>query len=178
MQHHLSSKHHQPATMSCPGGDFTKSFVSYGALLPHVESGACPPGMTRDRLNRLMIVRKDTRHYITNPDRLIEGPLDGRYEPPSPVETWATERSWNGEAYECFLCGWTFETLGRLNKHLQSPRHADKVYRCPKADCRAEFSRLSGLCQHVEGGTCGVTRFRRVRSVMDSLMRGVNALTM
>jgi hypothetical protein len=171
------SKHHLPATVRCPGRGCSKSFVSYGALVLHVESGACPSGMTRDRLNRL-VVRRDTRHYITNPDRLIEGPLDGRYEPPAPVETWATELSWNGEEYECFLCGGTFETLARLNKHLQSPRHADKIYRCPKPDCRTEFRTLSGLCQHVEGGTCGVRTFRRVRNVMDSLTRGFNALTM
>jgi len=131
--------------------------------------------MTRDRLNRL-VIRKDTRHYTTNPDRLIEGPLDGRYEPSLPAETWATERSWNGEEYECLLCGWTFETLARLNKHLQSPRHADKIYRCPKPDCRAEFRTLSGLCQHVEGGTCDVRTFRGVQNVMDSLTRGFNAL--
>jgi hypothetical protein len=134
--------------------------------------------MTRDRLNRL-VVRKDTRHYITNSGQLIEGPLDGRYELPLPVETsWATERLGNGEEYECFLCGGTFETLARLNKHLESPRHADKIHRCPKPDCRAEFRTLGGLCQHVEGGTCGVRTLRRVpgRNVMDSLTRGFNAL--
>ena len=132
--------------------------------------------MTRDQLNRL-VVRRDTPNYITIRERLIDGPLDGRYEPPPPTDTWATERSWNGEAYECFLCGGTFETLARLNKHLQSPPHAQKIYRCPKSDCRTEFATLSGLYQHVEGGTCGVRVFRQVRDVMGSLTREFNTLT-
>jgi hypothetical protein len=132
--------------------------------------------MTRDRLSRLA-VRKNSRRYTTDPDRPIGGPLDGHCEPSMRVETsWGTERSWNGEEYECFLCGGTFETLARLNKHLESPRHADKIYRCPKPDCRAEFRTMSGLCQHVEGGSCGVRTFGRVpgRNVMDSLGRLVD----
>ena len=131
--------------------------------------------MTRGQLNRL-VVRADTNNYITNPDRLLTGPL-GHYEPPAPAETWATERSWNGEAYECFLCHSTFDTLARLNQHLQSPRHEDKIYRCPKSDCATKFVTLSGLCQHVEGGSCGVRTFRRARDGMDGLMRGFDSLS-
>jgi hypothetical protein len=131
--------------------------------------------MTREQLNRL-VIRADTNNYITNPSRLITGPL-GWSEPPPSATTWATELSRNGDVYECFLCNATFRTLSRLNQHLQSPRHEDKIYRCPKADCRTEFVTLSGLCQHVEGGSCGVRMFRRVRDTMDSLTRGFNMLT-
>ncbi|KAH9058050.1 hypothetical protein EDB87DRAFT_1532298, partial [Lactarius vividus] len=69
---------------------------------------------------------------------------------------WATERSWNGRAYECFLCHSMSNTLDSLNRHLKSPAHGQKIYRCPKLDCRIKFVTLSGLCQHVERGTCGV----------------------
>jgi hypothetical protein len=131
--------------------------------------------MTREQLNRL-VVRADTNNYITNPNRLLTGPL-GHYEPPAPTVTWATERAWNGSAYECFLCSRTFDTLQRLNTHLQSPRHEEKIYKCPKSDCRTQFVTLSGLCQHVEGGLCGVGMFRQVRDVMEGLTRGFNALT-
>ena len=70
--------------------------------------------------------------------------------------TWATDRLWNGYAYKCFLCNKTFYTLVRLNQHLKRPFHEDKIYRRPKSDCRVEFVTLSGLCQHVVGGSCGV----------------------
>ena len=176
LRHHLNSRVHRPADVRCPGRGCTKAFVSHAALILHFESGTCPSRMTREQLNRL-VVRADTNNYITNPSRLLTGPM-GRYEPPAPAVTWATDRSWNGYAYECFLCNRTFDTLVRLNQHLKSPFHEDKIYRCPKSDCRIEFGTLSGLCQHVEGGSCGVRMFRQVRDVMAGFTRGFNALTM
>jgi len=176
LRHHLNSRLHRPADVRCPGRGCNKAFVSHAALVLHFESGTCPSRMTREQLNRL-VVRADTNNYITNPNRLLTGPM-GRYEPPAPTTKWATDRSWNGYAYECFLCNRTFDTLVRLNQHLKSPFHEDRIYRCPKSDCRIEFVTLSGLCQHVEGGSCGVRMFRQVRDVMDSLTRGFNTLTM
>ena len=176
LRHHLNSRVHQPANVRCPGRDCHKAFLSNAALVLHFESGTCPSRMTRVQLNRF-VVRADTNNYITNPARLLTGPL-GRSEPPTPAVMWATELSFNGTAFECFLCQSTFTTLARLNQHLQSPRHEDKIYRCPKIDCRTEFVTLSGLCQHVEGGSCGIRMFRQVRDVMDGLSRGFNALTM
>ncbi|KAI9435082.1 hypothetical protein H4582DRAFT_1972752 [Lactarius indigo] len=115
-------------------------------------------------------------NVITNPARLIGGPLGG-YEAPTNTSSWATELSWNGRAYECFLCHSVFKTLDSLNRHLKSPVHHEKIYRCPKQDCRVEFPTLSALCQHVERGTCGVGRFSQVRNAMDSLTRGFNAIS-
>ncbi|KAI0294628.1 hypothetical protein B0F90DRAFT_1811632 [Multifurca ochricompacta] len=175
LRHHLNSKLHRPNTIRCPGRGCKRSFVSPSALTLHFESGSCASRMTREQLNKL-VVRADKNNYITNPARLLGGP-PGEYEPPLTSTTWATERSWNGEAYECFLCNSTFKTLERLNQHLQSPRHEDKIYRCPKQDCRTEFVTLSGLCQHVEGGSCGVRMFKQVQNVMESLTRGFNAIT-
>jgi len=176
LRQHLNSKVHQPANVRCPGRGCNRSFVSHAALVLHFESGTCPSNMTREELNRL-VVRADTNNYITNRTRLLTGP-QGHYEPPAPTKMWATIRSWNGWAFECFLCNSTFGTLDRLNQHLQSPRHEEKIYRCPKSDCGMQFVALSGLCQHVEGGSCGVRRFRPVRDVMDGLTRGFNTLTM
>jgi Zinc-finger of C2H2 type/Zinc finger, C2H2 type len=174
LRHHLSSNLHQPNTVVCPGSGCNKSFISPAGLALHFESGACPSGMTRNQLNRL-VVRADRNNVITNPTRLLGGP--GGYDPPPSATVWATGRSWNGTAFECFLCNATFRTLANLNQHLQSPRHESKIYRCPKSDCHIEFVTLSGLCQHVEGGSCGVRMFRQVRNVMDSLTRGFNAIT-
>ena len=160
--------------MSCPGAGCSRSFSSYARLALHFESGTCPSGMTREQLNRL-VVRADKNNFITNPARLLGGP--GGYEPRPSATVWATELSWNGEWYECFLCNAEFRTLDSLNRHLQSPRHDSKIYRCPKSDCRKEFVTLSGLCQHVEGGSCGVRMFSQVRNTMKSLTGGFNRIT-
>jgi hypothetical protein len=32
-----------------------------------------------------------------------------------------------------------------LNRHLASPRHQEKVYRCPLSTCQTHFVSLSGL---------------------------------
>ena len=172
---HLNSKLHRPANIRCPGRGCDRAFVLHAALALHFESGTCPSGMTRAQLNQL-VVRADANNYITNSSRLLTGPL-GRSEPPATTVTWATERSWNGFAYQCFLCNRTFDNLAWLNQHLQSPVHQDKIYRCPKSDCDADFVALSGLCQHVEGGSCGVRMFRQVQDVMDGLTRGFRTLT-
>ncbi|KAH8977821.1 hypothetical protein EDB92DRAFT_2056297 [Lactarius akahatsu] len=175
LQQHLNSKLHRPSTIACPGRKCKKSFISPAALTLHFESGACRSGMTREQLNRL-VVRADRNNYITNPARLIGGPPGG-YEPPMTTSAWATELSWNGMEYECFLCHSTFKTIDRLNQHLKSPAHDQKIYRCPKPDCRVEFVALSALCQHVEGGSCGVRMFRQVQNAMESLTRGFNAIS-
>ena len=128
-------------------------FVSPSALAGQFESGTCAPCMTRDQLDRL-VVRADRKNYVT--------------------QRWATERMWNGAAYECPLCDDAlFDAPERLSQHLQSPRHAhaDNMYRCPKPDCGSEFATLSALWGHVESGSCGAGSFRRVRKVMDSWTR-------
>ena len=177
LRHHLNSKLHRPSTVVCPGRKCNRSFISPSALTHHFESGACRSGMTREQLNRL-VVRADRNNYITNPAQLIGGPPGG-YEAPMSASAWATELSWNGMVYECFLCHSTFKTLDRLDQHLKSPTHDQKIYRCPKPDCRVEFVVLSALCQHVEGGSCGMSLFRQVQDAMESLTltRGFNAIS-
>jgi len=169
LQQHLNSKLHRPSNFACPGLGCNRSFISAGALSLHFESGTCPSGMTRAQLDRL-VVRVDRNNVITNPSRLIGGP--GGYEAPTNPSSWATKLSWNGMAYECFLCHSEFDTLNSLNQHLQSPAHVERIYRCPNRDCpRSEFGTLSALCQHVERGSCGVRMFKQVRDVMDGLTK-------
>jgi hypothetical protein len=163
--------------ISLPSRGCNKSFVSLAALTLHFESGTCPSRMTREQLKRL-VVRADTNNYITNASRLITGPL-GWNEPPPSATTWPVGDRALAEwgRVRVLLCNATFRSHARLNQCLQSPRHEDKTYRCPKTDCRTEFATLSGLCQHVEGGSCGVRMFRRVRDTMESLTRSLNMLT-
>ncbi len=168
LKQHLDSETHQPSNIECPGCGCDKTFITATALALHFESDTCPSGMTREQFNRL-VVRADRNNVITNPSRLIGGM---GYEALKDTSTWATERSWNGVAFECFLCHSTYSTLYVLNQHLKSLAHERKIYRCPKSDCRAEFVALSALCQHVEGGSCGVRMFRQVQDAMETLTRG------
>jgi len=172
---HLNSSVHKSKDFVCPGKDCGRGFVSKSALLLHFEGGKCPSGITREKLNQ-KIVQLDRNNLITNPARLIAGPRG--YESPRVTETWATERSWNGSAYECVLCHRQYRTLHSLNAHLKSPRHQDKIYRCPnRTSCGSEFSALSSLTQHIESEKCGVIRFGGVQSAMDSLLGGMRRLT-
>ncbi|KZT35199.1 hypothetical protein SISSUDRAFT_990851 [Sistotremastrum suecicum HHB10207 ss-3] len=174
LDQHLRSSTHQPKNVRCPGLGCGRSFVSHSALLLHFEAGNCPSGMTREELNRI-VVQADRNNIITNPARLIAGPQG--YQQPSATDYWATARSWNGSAYECFLCHGTFRSLQSLNAHLQSPTHRERIYRCPNQSCGIEYSVLSALCQHVENGSCGVSRFRAVRNALDSLATNMRLLT-
>ena len=167
-----------PKRYRCPGEQCTRAFTTHADLIAHWESGTCPSGVTRNAVNRA-VVSADRGRVITDGRRLIQGP-DGGYAPRAHAETWATQGSWNGSAFECVLCHKTFARLPHLNAHLQSPAHADKLYKCPTMfdGCGMQFRTLSGVVQHVENGSCGVRRFQnQIRDVMDDLTRGMHRLT-
>ena len=103
-----------------------------------------------------MVHKLDRNNVITRPMITLPG-----Y---SNVETIATDRAWNGQAYECYLCAREFTSLNGLNNHIKSPVHEQNLYRCPKMSCRREYKLLSGLVQHVESESCGVMRFGTVQS--------------
>ncbi|CAE7081199.1 unnamed protein product [Rhizoctonia solani] len=168
LQAHLNSSIHRPKTISCPGTGCNERFASKSALLQHFEGGRCKSGLTRQILNRL-VAQRDTSNFITNPNRLITGT----------TETWATQKAWNGRAFECYFCDKEFPYLPQLNQHLASPAHEQALYHCPKLGhgCQAQFKALSGLCQHIESGSCGVSRFKVVQDNMSNLIRGMNRLT-
>lgn len=94
------------------------------------------------------------------------------------VKTWATARAWNGQAFECFMCNRHFRSLNALNKHLTSPAHEEKKYRCPHSysGCGKEFPTLSSLCQHVESEICEIRRFnsqfqRQIEDLTNNMKR-------
>lgn len=170
---HLRSSIHQPRRLRCPGRSCNASFVSAAHLVAHCESGACPSGVTRKAVDRL-VASIDRGNIITNPGRMVES------SDSFVTQTWATSRSWNGDAYECFLCHKEFKLLSALNQHLQSPAHQDNQYRCPPAwnGCRAQFKTLSGLMQHVESESCDVERFkRRFTKVINDVTKGIKMLS-
>jgi hypothetical protein len=79
---------------------------------------------------------------------------------PRVVSYYATERTFNGTAYECYLCHRTFRTLDALNTHISSPAHDANEFRCPK--CKREYKLVSSLMQHIESEVCGIARFQTV----------------
>ncbi|KAH0837858.1 hypothetical protein J3R83DRAFT_6085 [Lanmaoa asiatica] len=169
---HMNSSVHRPKNVPC-AFEFrgcTQSFVSKSAMILHLESGSCVSGANRTMINRWVRLH-DRNNTITDPSRLLtDGGGATRY--------FATERSWNSytNAYECVLCHKTFGTLDALNRHLASPKHEDKIYRCPLSTCLTTFSTLSALCQHVESERCGVLRFRAAREGMDHLLSNMQRL--
>ena len=161
LRSHERSAVHQGRDVRCPMQNCGRAFVSRSALVVHLESGACASGMTRRMIDDL-VRRLDTGGVITDPARMIGYGGDGGAAVQTEVR--ATARAWNGREFECCLCARYrgFATLARLNQHLASPAHADKVYRCPPllSGCSAEFATLSGLVAHVESERCGVYRFK------------------
>lgn len=145
------------------------AFVSRAALVLHLESGKCESGMDRKTVNKY--VRKyDTKNVITDPSRLITSGVDITYS--------ANEYAWNGSAYECYLCHATFRKLDGLNQHLNSPKHAEKVYVCRGKKCGVHFNALSALFMHIESEKCGVSRFKNVQNAMDSVLGQMGRLTL
>ncbi len=133
----MSLKHHQPATMHCPGCSCQCTFISHSALMLHLESGACRSCMTREKLNHLICA--DMNNYIMNPTHLLAGTM-GHFEPLTCTVMWVTGCSWNRVAYKYFLCNLMFKTLKCLNLHLQSLCHKNKIYQCPNPNATPSLS--------------------------------------
>lgn len=169
LQHMIT---HRPRNLQCP---FTNkcgaTFSSRSALLSHLESGSCKSGANRTMIAKF-VIQYDKTHIVTNPTRLLT------YEPQNAVTYIASERAWNGWAYECYFCHRDFGSLPQLNTHLASPRHAEKIYRCPLPSCLHSSSLLSALVQHIESQKCGVSRFHAVQQTMDGIFNKMEQLTM
>ncbi|PQE28741.1 Zinc finger protein [Rutstroemia sp. NJR-2017a WRK4] len=115
LMQHQHSRAHVGSTLKCPFCSATSATAS--GVVIHLESGSCSSGVNRQKINA-EIRRLDQNHVITN--RLLTYPS-------SSTTTTATNRSWNGYAYECYLCSRQTASLDALNKHLNSPAHEQNV---------------------------------------------------
>lgn len=150
---HLRSRTHQGSNVECP---FCKnSYTTASGLTIHLESATCSSGLDRHKINDI-VRRMDRNNVITRPMLTMPG-----HERAS--EMIATGRSWNGHAYECYLCDREFRALHHLNQHLKSPAHEQHIYRCPNGSCGRTYKLLSGLVMHVESESCGIMRFHQVQ---------------
>jgi uncharacterized Zn-finger protein len=77
----------------------------------------------------------------------------------------ATERSWNAitRTFDCSLCRARFNSLKSLNQHLQSPKHVQKLYHCPKKGCGKKFTTLAAATNHLESEQSNFMRFEDVQ---------------
>ncbi|KDQ53522.1 hypothetical protein JAAARDRAFT_61237 [Jaapia argillacea MUCL 33604] len=164
LQQHLRSAIHVGRPFNCPGSGCGKSFPSIAALTLHLESGTCPSGITRKKLDK-RVAEFDRQGLITDRLRITSE------SPYQVTDTYATDAAWNGSAYECYFCARGFRTLFALNQHLKSPVHESANYRCPH--CQVQFGTLSGLVQHIESGECGVMKFGSTKRVVDELTTGL-----
>lgn len=135
-----------------------EGFVTASGVTVHLESGNCTASdLNRQKLNHL-VTRMDRNNIITKPLLTMPGYEDN-------CEIIATEKSWNGYGFECYLCDRQFGQLYALNQHLRSPAHDQNLYRCPERGCRREYKVLSGLIMHFESESCGFVRFSSVQQL-------------
>ncbi|KAF8147723.1 hypothetical protein B0H34DRAFT_739078 [Crassisporium funariophilum] len=135
-------------------------FKSVSAVTQHIESG----------------FHKITRHHVTAavhamnivPNisiKCIEGPPSL----PDTTSYIATELSFNGKFYKCYICKKKrkFSTLNALNAHLSSAAHDDDEFQCPK--CKRKFTLISAFVQHLESPSCGLADTSEVDKYFNDL---------
>jgi len=134
-------------------------FKSPSGIALHIESGCH---------------KKITRHHVTTAIRTMDivpnitiKRITGSVPPPTVRTYIATAASFNGSAYECYLCRKTFRTLPGLNGHLNSAAHDDDEFRCPK--CKTEFKLISGFVQHLETGSCGLAAASQINNYFNDI---------
>ncbi|WPA97988.1 uncharacterized protein RHO25_002599 [Cercospora beticola] len=88
------------------------------------------------------------------------------------AELVASSASWNGYAYECYLCHRDFGSLRALNQHVSSPAHKQKIYHCLSRSCGRQFTALAQLFNHLESESCGATRFSVVQKNAAAVFSG------
>lgn len=170
----MRSSIHNDRDVMCPMRGCSMSFVSASAMMLHLDQGSCVSGMDRNKVNQLA-VKYDRNSVITNPNRLLTaGSSSGSIL--TTTTYIVSDRAYNGSAWECYLCNREFRRKVDLTKHLNSPRHQEKIYRCPRNDCQKEFPTLSGIMQHVESQSCEAYRFRAVQDVMNGLSTNLRRL--
>jgi stress-induced morphogen len=147
---HRNSRIHRGAAVGCPL--CKRMFVTASGVSHHLETGSCPraPNLNRETIHK-MIHARDPNRFVTKNQLEWHG------------EFQVTDNSWNGSAYECYLCHRAFSSLAELNRHVNSGPHRQKIYHCPNRGCAKEFVRLASLFNHLESESCGFIRFEGVQ---------------
>lgn len=145
LEAHRRSEVHQPKDTPCIMQSLgcAQTFVSRSAMLGHLEMGVCPSGATRVLLSAAAVAADADTHLLTVPRRSLTNRTievtDDMYD--------ARARRW------VCTCRRTFRAAAHLQKHLASPAHDARLFRCPQ--CARETATLSGTVQHIESAQCG-----------------------
>lgn len=162
---HLRSSKHQAKSVPCAArrlGCF-EMFVSPAAMFGHLEAGICVSGATRANVNA-KIIELDRGRLIANPSRLLTNGTARWLVGPDMYDEYA--RRW-----VCYLCNKATATERQMQQHLDSPVHAQKLFRyvaklrltlngadsyrrCPDRQCGKQTTTLSGIMQHIESQRC------------------------
>ncbi|KAM6501678.1 hypothetical protein JOM56_001655 [Amanita muscaria] len=154
-QHNASSVHRYRNTSCfvCPS-----RFKTPSALAQHVESSCQQLPFNRHHITAavqsLNIASKISLRSS------IEGSLPVLRISRPLITYQALARSFNGRGYQCHICRKTFPALQSLQAHLNSPVHDVDEFKCPK--CNTRFKLVSGLVQHLESASCGLSNVRDV----------------
>ncbi|KAF8953637.1 hypothetical protein BDZ97DRAFT_1871436 [Flammula alnicola] len=146
---HTNSLAHKNRALSCPIVNCSCKFKSASGVAHHVESGKAHPEISRHDVTHA-IQTMDVNGTISI-NRRISGPSNVSGSA-STITYIATQESFNGKHYVCFLCSKMFRAIDRLNAHLNSPAHDADEFKCPQ--CCREFKLVSALTQHIEAGGC------------------------
>ncbi|KAI1393973.1 uncharacterized protein F4822DRAFT_439807 [Hypoxylon trugodes] len=164
---HLNSRIHRGSSIQCP---FCKTnYATATGLAHHLEGGRCSKAsfLNRDQIYKA-VRAKDPTGMISK--KLIGWHGSTTYE--------ATDKAWNGWAWECYLCNRTFNAKPGLDQHLQSPIHQQALYHCPDRNgCGREFKTLAAVMNHLESESCGYTRFENVQKSVSNIVSGDRRLT-
>ena len=142
-----------------------RSLTTATGLTHHIETGSCPEARDLDRDTLLENIRR------RDPDHVITKKFITNGSSP-PITTIVSPDCWNGRGYECYICHEVFYTLKRLEQHVNSPVHMQKVYHCWGRGCFRGFTTLAGLFNHLESESCGAMRFEAVQRNMGDFIMG------
>ncbi|KXT11163.1 hypothetical protein AC579_4067 [Pseudocercospora musae] len=163
LRQHLNGATHRAGSISCPF--CKKPHTTASGVAHHIETASCPKARTLNRETVYKIINaRDTTGLITNKQLTWRSEDNNDYV--------ANEASWNGCAYECYLCHRRFASLDSLNQHLSSPLHKQKVYHCFGRMCGKQFSAIAQLFNHLESESCGAMRFGQVQQGAAAILSG------
>ncbi|KAG6030298.1 hypothetical protein E4U41_000130 [Claviceps citrina] len=162
---HMNSRVHRGRNIACP---FCQApYTTASGLSHHLESGSCSRAPSLNRESILRAIReRDTCGLITNRQIGWHDEEDAEYE--------ASNKAFNGSYWECYLCHSEFTTMRGLTQHINSPRHKQKVYKCPntRGGCPKLFVSLAGLFGHLESEQCAFMRFEQVQTHAARILDG------
>ncbi|KAF2872157.1 putative zinc finger protein [Massariosphaeria phaeospora] len=160
---HLRSRIHLKSTIPCP---FCKqTFTTATGVAHHLERSSCPEAKNLSRAAiHAQVALRDPKNLITI--RQFD------HSPDANSRISVSDRCWNGQFYECYLCHREFGSMQALDQHVNSGTHHQKIYHCPGVRCIREFASLAALFNHLESESCGAVRFETVQRSVQNIVGG------